>query len=77
MRDINWGEVARRIGNGRLSAECLRRYNKLAGNRGGEKPGAIKGPWTTEEDYKIIELVKANGAKKWSMIAAELPGAFY
>ena len=33
-----------------------------------------KGPWTKEEDEKIISLVRAHGAKKWSQIAAELPG---
>eukprot|EP00521_Asterionellopsis_glacialis_P012397 CAMPEP_0195293404 /NCGR_PEP_ID=MMETSP0707-20130614/12350_1 /TAXON_ID=33640 /ORGANISM="Asterionellopsis glacialis, Strain CCMP134" /LENGTH=691 /DNA_ID=CAMNT_0040354105 /DNA_START=8 /DNA_END=2083 /DNA_ORIENTATION=- len=74
VRDIDWAEVASRIGNGRKSAECMRRYNKISGNRGGEKAGALKGPWTQEEDQKIIKLVTAQGAKKWSQIAAELPG---
>lgn len=76
VRDIDWAEVAARIGNGRKSAECMRRYNKVSGIRGGEKAAAIKGPWTAEEDKKIMDLVKANGAKRWSQIAAELPGKY-
>ena len=74
VRDLNWAQVAELVGNGRKSAECMRRYNKISGNRGGEKAGALKGPWTEEEDRKVIELVTAHGAKKWSQIAAELPG---
>lgn len=74
VRDIDWAEVASRIGNSRKSAECMRRYNKISGIRGGEKAAALKGPWTAEEDKKIIDLVMAHGAKRWSQIAAELPG---
>eukprot|EP00543_Licmophora_paradoxa_P000290 CAMPEP_0202455208 /NCGR_PEP_ID=MMETSP1360-20130828/12796_1 /ASSEMBLY_ACC=CAM_ASM_000848 /TAXON_ID=515479 /ORGANISM="Licmophora paradoxa, Strain CCMP2313" /LENGTH=670 /DNA_ID=CAMNT_0049074741 /DNA_START=268 /DNA_END=2280 /DNA_ORIENTATION=+ len=73
-RDVDWAKVATRLGTSRKSAECMRRYNKINGIRGAEKAAAIKGPWTNEEDQKIIALVKANGAKRWSQIAAELPG---
>lgn len=75
IRDLDWAEVATSIGSSRKSAECMRRYNKISGIRGGEKAGALKGPWTEEEDRKVVELVTAHGAKKWSQIAAELPGA--
>jgi len=74
VRDLDWAKVATMVGNDRKSAECLRRYNKISGNRGAEKAGALKGPWTEEEDRKVIALVAAHGAKKWSQIAAELPG---
>lgn len=74
VRDLDWGRVAQLVGNGRKSAECLRRYNKICGHRGGEKAAALKGPWTEEEDKKVIALVTAHGARKWSQIAAELPG---
>jgi hypothetical protein len=77
MRDLNWPEVAKRIGNHRKSAECMRRYNKVSGSRGGEKAAALKGPWTADEDVKITNLVKAHGAKRWSQIAAELPGKLH
>ncbi|KAJ1449960.1 Homeodomain-like protein, partial [Pelagophyceae sp. CCMP2097] len=33
-----------------------------------------KGPWTGVEDQKVIELVKLHGPRKWSTIAAQLPG---
>lgn len=75
--EINWSAVATLMENGRKDAECLRRYNKLMNrtNSYGSKSGAaVKGPWTEEEDQKVIELVMAHGAKKWSQIAAELPG---
>jgi len=72
---MNWSRVASMLGNGRKSSECLRRYNKLTnGNSSTEKITATKGPWTEEEDRKVIGLVMAHGAKKWSQIAAELPG---
>jgi len=34
----------------------------------------VKGPWTEEEDKKVIELVEKYGAEKWSFIASFLPG---
>ena len=34
----------------------------------------VSGPWNKEEDDKIVELVKALGAKQWSKIAQQLPG---
>ena len=60
----------------RKSAECMRRFVKLSGaaKGGAEKLGASKGPWTEEEDEKVRELVGLYGPKRWSQIAAELPG---
>jgi hypothetical protein len=37
-------------------------------------PHCIKGPWTPDEDSKVIQLVKEYGPKKWSVIASHLPG---
>ena len=37
-------------------------------------PNCIKGPWTPDEDSKVITLVKEYGPKKWSVIASHLPG---
>jgi hypothetical protein len=73
-RDVDWALVAGKVSNGRKSAECMRRYNKIAGTRGAGQAGALKGPWTEDEDRKVISLVMTHGAKKWSQIAAELPG---
>lgn len=71
--NIDWNKVAKNHGNGRTSSDCMKRYNKITGVRN-NKLVAMKGPWTAEEDKKIIALVQANGAKKWSQIAAQLPG---
>lgn len=37
-------------------------------------PELIKGPWTREEDEKVIELVRRFGPKKWTLIARYLNG---
>ena len=37
-------------------------------------PNPVKGAWQPDEDARVIELVSKLGAKKWSTIAAHLPG---
>lgn len=37
-------------------------------------PELIKGPWTKEEDDKVVELVRRFGPKKWTLIARYLNG---
>ena len=37
-------------------------------------PKLIKGPWTKEEDDLMRRLVAKQGPRKWSSIAAHLPG---
>jgi hypothetical protein len=37
-------------------------------------PNRVKGPWTKEEDLKLIELVNKFGPEKWSNISSYLPG---
>jgi len=76
---VVWSDVAAAVGNGRTNVQCLQRYNKLS--RDPDKHGhpeaiavCMKGPWTEEEDQKVIVLVQKHGARKWSQIAAELPG---
>ena len=34
----------------------------------------LKGPWTAEEDLKVIELVQMYGPQKWTFVANHLPG---
>ena len=34
----------------------------------------LKRPWTSDEDSKLFELVGKYGPKKWSFIAAHIPG---
>uniref|UniRef100_A0A453FWL6 Uncharacterized protein n=1 Tax=Aegilops tauschii subsp. strangulata TaxID=200361 RepID=A0A453FWL6_AEGTS len=52
----------------RTEVQCLHRWQKVL------NPELIKGPWTQEEDDKIIDLVKKYGPTKWSVIARSLPG---
>lgn len=48
--------------------QCLHRWQKVL------NPDLVKGPWTPEEDLKVIELVTKFGAKNWSFIASKLNG---
>ena len=34
----------------------------------------VKGPWSRDEDTKLLERVQQYGAKNWSYIAQALPG---
>ncbi|XP_023881220.1 transcription factor MYB3R-1 isoform X1 [Quercus suber] len=52
----------------RTDVQCLHRWQKVL------NPELFKGPWSKEEDEKIIELVNKYGSKKWSTIAEALPG---
>lgn len=52
----------------RSEVQCLHRWQKVL------NPELVKGPWTQEEDEKIIELVTRYGPTKWSVIAKSLPG---
>lgn len=63
----NWKKISKSL-PGRTDVQCLHRWQKVL------KPGLIKGPWTPEEDAKVVELVKKFGQKKWSLIARELKG---
>ena len=53
---------------GRTDVQCLHRWQKVL------NPELTKGPWTKEEDEMVVDLVKRYGAKKWTHIAAHLPG---
>jgi len=63
----NWKLISHRLPS-RTEVQCLHRWQKVL------KPELVKGPWTAEEDKKVVELVKQYGAKKWSLIASHLPG---
>ncbi|KAL3919315.1 MAG: hypothetical protein SGILL_003817 [Bacillariaceae sp.] len=63
----SWKKIAARL-PGRTDVQCLHRWQKVL------KPGLIKGPWTAEEDAKVIKLVQIHGNKKWSFIARQLKG---
>ena len=62
----NWPLVARFVGNGRTRNQCSQRWNR------GLNPVLFKGPWTEEEDEKLVALVKEFGEKSWKRIASVL-----
>ncbi|XP_042511944.1 uncharacterized protein LOC122087036 [Macadamia integrifolia] len=63
----NWKKIAEYF-PGRTDVQCLHRWQKVL------NPELVKGPWTKEEDDRIVELVEKYGCKKWSVIAKSLPG---
>jgi len=65
----HWKKVAEAFSNPvRTDTQCLHRWQKVL------NPSLHKGPWTEEEDSKVREMVTKYGAKKWSLIAEQLPG---
>lgn len=65
--DDIWPQIAAHM-PGRDEHQCGNRWKTML------SPELIKGPWTKEEDEKIIELVSKYGAKQWSKIAEHLKG---
>ncbi|KAI3892983.1 hypothetical protein MKW92_052101 [Papaver armeniacum] len=63
----NWKKIAASLPH-RTEVQCLHRWQKVL------HPDLVKGPWTLEEDDKIMELVSKYGPSKWSLIAKDLPG---
>ena len=67
--------LALRVGSAALQSLVIdRRFSAYSGGKKNLNPNAIKGPWTPEEDAKVVKLVTEMGAKKWSLIASHLPG---
>ena len=62
-----WRKIAAHI-PGRSSIQCLHRWSKIL------KPGLVKGPWTQEEDRKLIAWVQAEGPTKWAQAACFIKG---
>ncbi|KAM4691806.1 myb-related protein B [Rhinophrynus dorsalis] len=62
-----WKLIASNLGN-RTEQQCQHRWLRVL------HPDIVKGPWTKEEDEKVIELVKKYGTKHWTLIAKQLKG---
>jgi hypothetical protein len=72
---IDWKAVASQQPIHRTQTQCFHRWQKLTSRRTSTSSSDItKGPWTEEEDKLVVQLVKTHGAKRWSLIAGELPG---
>jgi len=52
----------------RMEQQIQQRWAKVL------NPELIKGPWTRDEDDKVIDLVRSFGPKKWTLIARYLNG---
>ncbi|XP_030848523.1 myb-related protein B [Strongylocentrotus purpuratus] len=52
----------------RSELQCFHRWQKVL------NPDLVKGPWTTEEDERVVELVREHGPKRWSLISKFLVG---
>uniref|UniRef100_G3P9G8 V-myb avian myeloblastosis viral oncogene homolog-like 2b n=1 Tax=Gasterosteus aculeatus aculeatus TaxID=481459 RepID=G3P9G8_GASAC len=63
----DWKYIANSIPN-HTEHQCQHRWSKVL------DPELVKGPWTKEEDEKVIELVNLYGNKQWAMVAKQLKG---
>ncbi|TWW71008.1 Myb-related protein A [Takifugu flavidus] len=63
----SWKSIANHF-PGRTDGQCQHRWQKVL------NPELVKGPWTKEEDQKVIDLVQKYGPKRWSVIAKHLQG---
>ncbi|XP_044522877.1 transcriptional activator Myb-like isoform X1 [Gracilinanus agilis] len=63
----DWKIIANFLPN-RTDVQCQHQWQKVL------NPELIKGPWTKEEDQRVIELVQKYGPKHWSVIAKLLKG---
>ncbi|KAH9491846.1 Myb- protein A, partial [Bulinus truncatus] len=52
----------------RTDIQCQHRWHKVL------NPDLIKGPWTREEDNRVIQLVNEYGPKRWTLISKHLKG---
>ena len=64
---VGWGEISDFL-PGRTDVQCRARW------RNHLQPDLVKGPWTKEEDEKVLSLVSQHGPRKWAFIAKHLKG---
>ena len=62
----NWTQIAAGL-EGKTPKECMSRWNFVL------DPNVVKGPWKSEEDGRLLQLVAEIGPK-WSRIAAAMNG---
>ena len=65
----NWKFIATEaFEDKRTDVQCLHRWFKVL------DPKLEKGPWTDEEDARLVELVEQRGTNKWAEVSAFFPG---
>ena len=62
----NWKKISESLN--KTPVQCLHRWTKIL------KPGLIKGPWSIEEDRKLLDWVRREGPSKWSQCAEFING---
>eukprot|EP00899_Mesostigma_viride_P000762 jgi/Mesvir1/10687/Mv13778-RA.1 len=73
--DVTMGMVSRGMDVPRGHMEARSEGSDGVDDGKGQMDGAmVKGQWTAEEDAHLISLVEMHGPKKWSLIAAQMPG---
>ena len=63
----NWEEIVKNFPSHTVK-QCMSRYKKLS------TADLIKGPWTYEEDRKLLKWIQSEGPKKWSLCAETISG---
>lgn len=63
----DWPSVAG-LFHDRTEVQCQHRWYKVL------NPELVKGPWTKEEDDKVLNLVRQYGPKRWTLISKHLKG---
>ncbi|CAF1001828.1 unnamed protein product [Didymodactylos carnosus] len=66
--EYNWSQIANHVGGQRTESQCQHRWDRVL------NPSIVKGPWTSEEDNKVRDLVEKYGPRQWSLIAKHLTG---
>ena len=64
---MGWSEISDYL-PGRTDVQCRARWKNHL------QPDLVKGPWTKEEDERVIDLVNQHGPRKWAFIAKHLKG---
>ncbi|KAM6920655.1 uncharacterized protein PEZ65_012577 [Lycodopsis pacificus] len=62
----NWSSVSLHFKGQRTELQCQRRWQHI------KNPELVKGPWTKEEDERVLKLVQTFGVKRWSLIAKQM-----